>query len=183
MKRNLRLAFELVKANPAQHRTLVPGFDVIHPSDDFEIGPVSQDSMPRSAPDGIKRYYNSSNKLHRRDGPAVISPDGNKLYYQWGKLHREDGPAALFHDGTEQWYLEGEKINPTEVLQLKIAQGKITPADIDTLNELSDIAFFDSQRIDINAFNQAGELLREKGCIHQLNKQAITDFLRAAKRF
>jgi hypothetical protein len=32
--------------------------------------------------------------LHRKDGPAIISPDGSELWLQHNKLHREDGKAV-----------------------------------------------------------------------------------------
>ncbi len=34
-------------------------------------------------------------KLHNDNGPAVIEPDGEQLWYQHGKLHRTDGPAVI----------------------------------------------------------------------------------------
>lgn len=49
-----------------------------------------------------KRYYNSNNKLHRLDGPALITKftdSDYESYYFDGLLHRLDGPAR--HDGNE----------------------------------------------------------------------------------
>ena len=59
--------------------------------------------------DGIIRYYNSDNKLHRIHGPAVIWDDGSEDWYQNGKMHRLDGPAIIFTDGTMEWYQDGKR--------------------------------------------------------------------------
>lgn len=44
--------------------------------------------------------------LHRKDGPAKITPKGCQYWYRWGKLHREGGPAIL-GDNYEAWYVFG----------------------------------------------------------------------------
>lgn len=189
MKRKWKLALALLKkADPdtepmASRPTLIPGSDQIPRYKSLEHGPVSQDSRARLSPDGFKRYYDSFNRLHRLDGPAVISPDGNQLYYQRGKLHREDGPAAIFHNGTQSWYLDGEKLSTLEILRLKLNQGEMSPRDIDTLKELADIAFMDYSRMDMRAIHQAGEILMEHGCVANRNAQVIIDFLTAAQNF
>ena len=40
-----------------------------------------------------KEWY-VNGKLHRSDGPAVESNNGDKWWYKEGYLHREDGPAV-----------------------------------------------------------------------------------------
>ena len=55
------------------------------------------------------RYRNRYKELHREDGPAVIYPNGNKLWYLNGKLHRENGPAIEHVNGNKRWYLNGKK--------------------------------------------------------------------------
>jgi hypothetical protein len=44
-----------------------------------------------------------NNKLHRLDGPAVISKNRWE-YYVDGKLHRTDGPAVKTIDGFKMWF-------------------------------------------------------------------------------
>ncbi len=34
---------------------------------------------------GSIRYYNSDGKLHREDGPAIICPNGYKMWYRNGE--------------------------------------------------------------------------------------------------
>lgn len=142
-------------------------------------GPVSQDSRPQVGKDGVKRYFNSFGKPHRIGGPAVESPDGNSLYYEYGKLHREDGPAATFFNGTEKWFIDGNELSPLEVLRLQINKGKISTHDIDTLKELAEVAFFDYAKTEAHAIKQAGELLKERGCIGNGNMHTIVAFLNA----
>jgi hypothetical protein len=45
--------------------------------------------------DGTKVWY-LDGKLHRADGPAMITILGTKLWYIDGELHREDGPALEY---------------------------------------------------------------------------------------
>lgn len=55
-----------------------------------------------------ERWYNTDNQLHRTNGPAVVTPDGDLLYYQNGCLHREnDLPAVERDDGTRKWFYHG----------------------------------------------------------------------------
>lgn len=59
--------------------------------------------------DGIYRWYNESNQLHRTDGPAVESDWGPKYWYQNDQLHRTDGPAVEYPNGTKYWYQNGQR--------------------------------------------------------------------------
>jgi len=81
--------------------------------------------------DGTEQYWYLNDKLHRLDGPAIISvkigrwwylndklhrvgkpaityPNGAQYWYLNGKLHREDGPAIILPDGFQDWYYHGE---------------------------------------------------------------------------
>ena len=58
-------------------------------------------------PNGIEEWYVNGER-HRDDGPAVIWPNGQKDWYLNGKLHRKDGPAIEYPSGTKEWYLHGE---------------------------------------------------------------------------
>jgi len=63
-----------------------------------------------SSPDGTKVWYQHG-KLHRSDGPAVISPDGTEFWYQHGKLHRSDGPASIEPaDDIQEWWENSKRI-------------------------------------------------------------------------
>jgi len=57
--------------------------------------------------DGNKFWY-LNEKLHREQGPAVISPDGTKEWYLNGERHREQGPAVIDSDGYKEWYFNGK---------------------------------------------------------------------------
>ena len=63
---------------------------------------------PRIDQYGNKRWFNEHGQLHRTDGPALIYPDGDQLWYINGKLHRTDGPAAISADGHNAWYINDE---------------------------------------------------------------------------
>ena len=57
---------------------------------------------------GITVYYNSSHKIHRTDGPAIIYPDGTQIWYLNGEWHREGGPTVEYPDGSMSYYLDGK---------------------------------------------------------------------------
>jgi hypothetical protein len=79
-------------------------------------------------------YYDSNNRLHRNDGPAVNYilackewhqhgqrhridgpaielASGSKFWCQNDKLHRLDGPAVEYYDGHKEWWFHDEKID------------------------------------------------------------------------
>jgi len=45
-------------------------------------------------------------KIHRVNGPAIESINGEKSWYRRGILHREDGPAIINNEG-QVWYKNG----------------------------------------------------------------------------
>lgn len=55
-------------------------------------------------------YYKDKNHkiIHREDGPAIIYPNGTKIWFQNGKHHRVDGPAVEWYDGGQIWYQYGK---------------------------------------------------------------------------
>ena len=66
---------------------------------------------------GTRRYFNNANQLHREDGPAIISPNGTKLWYQNDQCHRTDGPAIMWPDGRKWWYLNDRPLTEAEFNQ------------------------------------------------------------------
>ena len=72
---------------------------------------------------GDKSWVLLNGNLHRDNGPAFESVDGDKCWYVNGLRHRIDGPAYEDCDGTKLWYFEGvqysekefnEKMNPEQ---------------------------------------------------------------------
>lgn len=60
--------------------------------------------------DGTQYWEDEHGELHRKNGPAVISPNtGYKAYLLHGSYHREDGPAIIYPNGDEVWYLYDKK--------------------------------------------------------------------------
>ena len=56
-----------------------------------------------------RKYYNSSNQLHREEGPAVIRDSGSRAWYQNGKLHRLAGPAIIWYSGELEYWQDGQR--------------------------------------------------------------------------
>ena len=63
---------------------------------------------------GTRRYYNSTDQLHRTDGPAVIWADEHKEWWQNGQRHRIDGPAIECMNGYKRWHINGELLTEAE---------------------------------------------------------------------
>src|SRR5690606_7899265 len=57
---------------------------------------------------GDKKWYKNK-LLHREDGPAIETVNGNQYWYLNGMLHRKDGPAIEYANGTKYWYKHGNK--------------------------------------------------------------------------
>ena len=80
---------------------------------------------------GMVKYFNSRGECHRKFGPAMIMPNGDRewlmhdqnhrddgpaveyanllMWYQNGQLHREDGPAYIIPGHCEDWFLHGRR--------------------------------------------------------------------------
>lgn len=61
---------------------------------------------------GTTVYYKDKEMtiLHRIDGPAIESANGDRAWYLNGKRHRMDGPAIEWYDGGEVWLINGVHI-------------------------------------------------------------------------
>ena len=56
-------------------------------------------------PDGLRVWYNHGKKHRDGDQPAVIYPSGGRRWYKHGLQHRDgDQPAVIHPNGTLEWY-------------------------------------------------------------------------------
>lgn len=69
--------------------------------------------MSVSTGNGEINHYNGAGQLHRVDGPAHESEQGEKWYYN-GELHRIGGPAVVSADGTSEWWQNGQLVTPVK---------------------------------------------------------------------
>jgi len=69
-----------------------------------------------------RSYYNDKHELHRLDGPAIIQPNGSKMWYLNGKYHRLDGPAIEHPSGRKYYYLNGKEYSFEEWDRLRKLQ-------------------------------------------------------------
>ena len=72
-----------------------------------------QDYRVRVSDNGTKKWSilgedGKTEYLHNEDGPAIVYPNGDKLYYRNGLLHNEKGAAIAYHDGERSYYLLGK---------------------------------------------------------------------------
>ena len=85
---------------------------------------------------GVIIYKLANGKPHRDDGPAVIYPNGEKSWYQYGMLYREDGPARTCRNGRKFWYRDNKLhredgpavVRPTGKIEFWLG-GKFIPED------------------------------------------------------
>jgi len=65
--------------------------------------------------DGVIKWFNEDNQLHREDGPAIEYPNGDKHWFMYNRLHRLNGPAIPSRNGNIQfWYLNGIEYSEKE---------------------------------------------------------------------
>lgn len=72
---------------------------------------------------GTKEWY-QNDRLHREDGPSIEHKNGHKAWYQNGLPHRLDGPAVIYSDGYQAWYINGKPI--TEEVNQWLKEQNIT---------------------------------------------------------
>jgi hypothetical protein len=51
--------------------------------------------------------YRLRGELHRENGPALITKEGDEHWFEHGRRHRIGGPAVVTRNGAEQWWLHG----------------------------------------------------------------------------
>ena len=56
----------------------------------------------------ITQYYDKDGRLHRENGPAMVSAN-NSWWYRHGELHRDGDLPAVTNNGDLYWYLNGKK--------------------------------------------------------------------------
>jgi hypothetical protein len=57
---------------------------------------------------GSPEYWHLDGRLHRIDGPAIHTVDGENHWYKYGKRHRTDGPAVEYSNDDKAWFLFGD---------------------------------------------------------------------------
>ena len=58
-------------------------------------------------------FKKNTDIYHNPYGPAFIT-NGSKYYYIDDKLHRLDGPALITSDGYEKYYINGNNLSKEE---------------------------------------------------------------------
>lgn len=64
---------------------------------------------------GIQRWRTDEGYLHREDGPAIIYPNGDQVWFLNGVLDRPNGPAVVRTDGSIEYFRRWKKMDPLEV--------------------------------------------------------------------
>jgi hypothetical protein len=66
------------------------------------------------AADKYRVVWLLDSKLHREDGPAVITANGGQAWWLNDKLHRTDGPAVIWANGGQARWLNGKEYTESE---------------------------------------------------------------------
>ena len=108
-----------MSTNPAHDRTRRPGgtptggqfAPEAHAEPEVTLGnpPPGSESAPEIDGRGTTRWRNADGLLHRTDGPAIVTAEGDKGWFVNGKRHRTDGPAREWPDGTREWWVNGRR--------------------------------------------------------------------------
>jgi hypothetical protein len=61
-------------------------------------------------------------KLHRENGPAIVTENGTKKWYKNGLPHRENGPAVEYPNGSKEWWLNG-RLHREDGPAVEVAKG------------------------------------------------------------
>ena len=69
---------------------------------------------------GTCMYRDHRNMIHRLNGPAIITVDGQRYWYQNNQLHRTDGPAVEWTNDRYYWYLNGKQLTHTQFLHRQV---------------------------------------------------------------
>ena len=59
-------------------------------------------TIPRTIVNGVITYFDSHGRIHRDDGPAIVTPT-TKYWYFHGVRHRDEGPAVVGPEHAEYW--------------------------------------------------------------------------------
>ena len=57
---------------------------------------------------GTETWFNAKGQLHKINGPALIYPSGDEVWFKNGKLHRIESAAVIYPDGYESYYINGK---------------------------------------------------------------------------
>ena len=73
---------------------------------------------------GNTKYYDSKDRLHRQDGPAVLYANGDYTWYYQNKRHRTDGPAmdwtsSYGNNKTVRWFIHGVQFKRDQSIPLQ----------------------------------------------------------------
>lgn len=63
------------------------------------------------------KFWYVNGERHRDDGPACELIGGGRLWYKNNKPHRLDGPAMEFGSGGKIWCIDGVRIDEREFLR------------------------------------------------------------------
>lgn len=74
----------------------------------YQKGGTTGESQSTVDTFGVKSWKDKTGRYHRKDGPAIVYPNGSKSWYIHGRLHRLDGPAFDYVK-IKGWFVNGEK--------------------------------------------------------------------------
>lgn len=73
----------------------------------YRWGKLHRENGPAVISVDIEKWYQDG-KIHRDGGPAVINILEWEEWWQNGKLHRDNGPAVIYYEGGKSYYKKGK---------------------------------------------------------------------------
>ena len=74
------------------------------------IHPTGGYDDARSTGGGASSYW-LNGSLHRADGPALTTKEGDQHWYLNGRRHRADGPAIISRNGATHHFVDGVPVS------------------------------------------------------------------------
>ena len=68
-------------------------------------------------PNGTQRWM-VKGKLHRENGPSIVTKSGTQIWYQNGVRHPTDGPAVINPDGRKKWWAKDHLLDNNTIIFL-----------------------------------------------------------------
>jgi hypothetical protein len=71
-------------------------------------------------PNGTKMWYKNGAYHRDNDNPAIVHSDGTKSWWKNGKNHRDNGePSFIYFNGDMAWFFNGNALTEDQVELLK----------------------------------------------------------------
>ena len=134
---------------------------------------------------GNKIYKDENGDHHNPFGPALITRSGNTYWYKHGQLHREDGPAIESNNGEKKYWIEGVQLTEEEFEEEQLGPILEQPQIDEFGTEIwrnKDGKLHRDNNLPAMIFKDRNKLFYKNGELHRLNGPAI-EYIDGTKKY